>query len=245
VITLDQALDRLLHRRSYREAFLAGRLDVLDLAPGDLAALATVDRAELARAAERVRDDLARRRHRGSGGLCALYPRTIEAWRAAHPDDADLARLFDAFLESGPFEGYRELPFAGPGLSLEEAFHLFCEAEGIGDAAAREHEFLTAMMKALLASPDPSFTLPDAIRPAARGHFAIGTRAGPVLYAALAGRLVTGPITPFLADLVLSDDPPEAIARRHGVTPEVLAASRRHLAALGLISMASATGAAG
>jgi hypothetical protein len=235
LIGLDVALDRLLHCRAYREDFLAGRLEALDLSGEDLEALATVDRATLVREAEAVLRDLLQRHHRGSGDLLALYPRTVDAWRAAHPDDPELVELISRFAESAAFAEYREIPFAGPGRCLEEAFHRFSEAEAIGDPGAREDEFLTAMMKALLLSPTPSFTLPAEIRTSAGGFYALGRRGDPRLYAVTSGRLVTGTLTPFLAELLDSADPPAEIAVRHGMTPAIRDASLAHLTALGLL----------
>lgn len=236
MISLDQALDRLLHRRSYREAFLAGHHALLDLAPADLAALATLDREQLRLSAEGVREDLLARVHRGSGGLRALYPRTLAAWREAHPDDDDLRELLFTFMESAPFARYHELPFAGPGLCLEEAFHRFAEERALGDARVREDEFLTAMVKALLLSPRPAFTLPAEIRSAPAGHFALGTRGEPALYAAVQGRLLLGPLTPFLAALLDAPACAEEAAQRHGVSAAVLEAAQAQLAALGLLA---------
>lgn len=243
VISLDAALDRLLHKRSYRSAFLEGRFEELDISPEDLGALDAIDRAELARAAEEIRRDLWSRKHRGSGGLSSLYPRTIAAWQAAHPEDTQLEELLSLFMESEAFDDYREIPFAGAGLSLEEAFFRFCEAFCIGEPSTREDELLLALMKALLLSPSPSFTIPEPVRRAPGGFFAVSARpaaadgapSAPVLYAAVSGRLMTGPITPFLADLLLGAEPPEVVAGKHGVLPEVLHASQKHLRALGLL----------
>jgi hypothetical protein len=235
VIGLDTALDRLLHRRSYREAFLAGRLDALDLSAEDREALTTIDPDALVREAASVQQDLLRREHRGCGGLLSLYPRTIAAWREAHPSDPDLVELLSRFMESDAFDAYREIPFAGQGLSLEEAFHRFCEAEEVGSPEAREEELLTATMKALLSSPHPDFSLPAAVLEAEGGFFAVGRHGGPKLYAAVSGRLLIGALTPFLAELLLSSDSPEEIARRHGVAPAICDASLAQLGALGLL----------
>ncbi|HVK70348.1 MAG TPA: hypothetical protein VM694_38105 [Polyangium sp.] len=234
MISLDQALDRLLHHRSYREAFLEGRVDELDVSEGDLRALQSIDPEQLRRTVERVRVDVVQRRHRGSGGLLTIYARTLDAWRATHPEDHELEELLASFLESPAFDAYRAHSHAGPGVCLEEAFFRFCDARGIGDGAVREAEFLTAMMKARLMSPRPDFTLPAEVRVVPEGVFAVGKRAGPTLYAAVRGKLVLGPITPFLAELLLSDEDPVEIARKHHVAAIVLQASLEHLAGLGL-----------
>ena len=78
--------------------------------------------------------------------------------------------------------------------------------------------------------------LPDAVRRVPSGFFAITTRGVPVLFAAVAGRFITGELTPFLAELLLSSDGPEAVAARHGVGASVLAASEETLRSLGLRS---------
>ncbi len=234
MISLDQALDRLLHHRSYLDAFLAGRVDELDVSADDLQALLCIDPVQLRKTAQRVRADVIQRKHRGSGGLLELYPRTVNAWRVAHPEDVQLDELLAQFLESSAFEAYRETSLAGPGVCLEESFFRFCEAHGIGDSATLEDEFLTAMMKALVLSPRPDFTLPDELHCVAQGFFAVSRRAPPMLYAAVRGNLVLGPITPFIADLLLLTVEPLEIAHKHGVTNAVLVATLEQLTALGL-----------
>ncbi len=219
-MTLDQALDRLLHDAGYRAAFLAGA--TLDLAPDDLDALRCLDPVELESAAAGVRRDLMTRGYRGSGGLAAVFPRTLAAW------EQDL----DGFLASPAYAAYREVPFAGAGTCLEEAFYRFCEAENIGDAVTREHEFLGAILRALAVSSDPAFTLPPEIRRVPGGFLAIASRGAPMLYLAVHGRLITGELTPFLAELVWEPEEAVAIAARHGVADDVLHEAQHQLAAL-------------
>ncbi len=236
MIALDEALDRLLHLRAYRQALLEKRWAALDLSEHDLAALESIDVEQLRRTAERVVRDLAGRKHRGSGGLRELFPRTLEAWLTKHPEDADLEELMLRFLESDAHTGYRELPFTGVGTSLEEAFFLFCEGAGIGDATTRELELLSALVKALLLSPNPSFSVPAAVRAIPHGFLAVARRGAPHLFAAARGRFISGPITPFVADLLTSVEDAAEVARRHGVSPEVLAASAKELRALGVLA---------
>ncbi len=220
-MTLDHALDRLLHDASYRAAFLAG--ETLALAAEDLGALRCIDPAELERAAAAVRRDLMTRGYRGSGGLAAVFPHTLAAWQ---PQD------LDGFLASPAYAAYREVPFAGAGTCLEEAFYRFCEAEHIGDAVTREHEFLGAMLRALAVSPDPAFALPPEIRHVTSSFLAIAMRGEPTLYLATHGRLITGALTPFLAELVWEPEAAVAIAARHGVATDVLGEAQHQLAAL-------------
>jgi hypothetical protein len=219
---IDQALDRLLHRRSYLALFLLDP-SKLALRSDDLEALSVIDRDELVATAIAVRRDLVQRNHRGSGTIADLYPATI--------GERDIEELVGDFMESNEFDAYREIPFAGIGLSLEEAFYRYCDANAIGEPETREQEFLCAMMKALLLSPRADFTIPQAIRPCPGGVFAV---AGTMLFAALGERLVTGPITPFLVDLLLRDEAAESIAERHGVSSAELGASIDQLRLLGL-----------
>lgn len=229
MISLDLALDRLLHKPGVLAEFLVRGPAALDVSPEDAAALATIDRAELASTARQILARVFTTSQRGCGDLRALYPGTLAA-------DVDMHALAAAFLESEAFDAYREVPFAGVGCCLEEAFFRFAEAHDLGDPATREREFLAAIIKALVTSPDPDFTVPAEVRRAPAGHFAVTTRGEPTLYAALGGRHVTGPITAFLAELLRAPDDAEAVARRHGVANDVLAAALAHLAELGLLS---------
>lgn len=233
MITIDEALDRLLHRASVLAGFLERGPAALDVSAEDAAALAVIDRAELARTARRVREEVLARQHRGGGTLLTMFARTI----AAYPGGP--LRLAEAFLESRAFDGHREVPFAGVGCSLEEAFYRFAEAAEIGAAEEREAEFLAAMLRALAVNSRPDFVVPAEVRRAPAGFFAVGVRGEPTLFAALGGRFVTGTITPFLAELLLADGQGEAVARRHGVADGVLAASLEHLAGLGLVAGAT------
>lgn len=221
LLSLDDALERLLVDPDYRADFMAGRWERLAVTAEDCIALQTIDRVQLARTADRVRGDLAERQYRGSGGLKKLYAATIAAWEEAHPG-AGVDSIFAVFVASSAYQTYRELPFAGPGASLEEAFYRFACAEGIGDPSAREGEYLAAIVKAVLLSPDPTFTLPPELRRAPDGWFALSQLgAGTKLYAAARGRYVEGPVTPLLAELLISNDLPRVVAARHRVPDAV------------------------
>lgn len=220
-MSLDGALERLLVDPAYRADFMAGRWERLAVTDEDCTALQTIDRVQLERTADRVRADLAERQYRGSGGLKKLFAATIAAWEAAHPE-AGADGIFAAFVGSPAYQTYRELPFAGPGVCLEEAFYRFaCEA-GIGDPEAREGEYLAAIVKAVLLSPDPTFTLPGELRRAPVGWFALSRLGvGTKLYAAARGRYIEGSVTPFLAELLSSSEAPEVVAARHRVPDAV------------------------
>jgi hypothetical protein len=231
-VTLDEALSALLHRRSYRAAFARGDLGVFDLSAEDRESLSTIDPVQIDRSAERIAAGLFRRSHRGTGTLADAFPATLGAWQRANPG-APLDDLAFEVLESPHFNGYRALPFGPAGLSLEEVFFRFTEDAQIGDADTRASELTHALIKALAVTPDPSFRVPDFIRRAPRGWLAVLPR-GPTLVAAVAGRILTGEITPFLAALLTSSDPPERTADRFGASPGELRASIAELARLGL-----------
>ena len=233
-LTLDDALERLLVDAAYRADFVAGRWERLGVSEADREALATIDRVQLARTAERVRADLAERQYRGSGGLKKLFAATIGAWLEA---GASEEALFEAFIASPDYQTYRELPFAGPGACLEEAFYRFACAAAIGDPIVREAEFLAAIAKAVLLSPDPTFVVPRELHRAPVGWFAL-TQLAPSqrLYAAARGRYIEGPVTPFLAEVLTSADAPEVVATRHRVPAAVCAEVIARFAEMGLLA---------
>lgn len=234
-LPMNDLLERLLVDRRWLDAFLADDPSLaLDRAQAE--ALSTIDREQLVATADRMREDLLKRQYSGSGGLLKLFPKTIDGWRTDHPADERLMVLMDAFMASDAWLDYRELPWAGEGACLEEAFFRFCDSGDIGDARDREAEFLGAVTKAVGLCPAPAFRIPRELRPARAGWFAVSTRAPiPTLYAAVAGRVVAGPITPFLAALLSRPDEGEVVAEEHAVDPGVLSAARIQLRGLGLL----------
>lgn len=157
---LDEALYRLLFDYGYRESFLRDDRAALGLADDDLRQLDAIDREELVKTAERIVADVLRGEIEGNGGLRAAYPGVFEALA-----EADLAapETVREFVASAKFERYRELPFAGRGTCIEEAFFRFLREDAAFAGAAEEnlllltHEFLTAMMSLLAVTPEPSF----------------------------------------------------------------------------------------
>jgi hypothetical protein len=182
-----------------------------------------VDASAVAGIRELLIHELRERSHRGCGTLIDRFPQTLAAWRARHPEDHDLRELFAAFLASPEHAEHRELPFVGLGTCMEDAFGRF--------AAAMESEHRAAVIQALVLEREPAFVLPSFVRRAPRGWYAIS---GTTLHAALAGRYVTGPLTPLLAELLLEIDEPERIAARHGLGQAGLAAVLKQLHTLGL-----------
>ncbi len=224
---ISTALHRLLTDRTYRAAFLEGRHGELGLSPEVLEDLSTLDPNQLKEAAKTFRDDLLRRQHQGTGSLPTLYRETLGS--------LDPAEVISCFMESRPFHDHREIPHTGAGLCLEEAFYRFCESAEIGAPAVREQEFLTAMARALLFSPRPGFQLPREFHRVPGGFVAVATRGErPMLCAALRGHLLTGPLTPLLADLLSPGADPNKVGALHGASVETLAAARGRLQEMGL-----------
>lgn len=229
--SLDETLDRLLHHRSFREAFRNGRAEVTAEVRS---ALATLDLDALDDVAEQVLTDLLRRQHRGSGTLLTLFPRTLAAWQLTHPGDEALRGLFSRFMESAAYQAHREVPHVGIGACLEEAFFRFCEAERIGDPVVREEEFIAAIVLALAVTPRPTFRVPPEVVRLARGWAAVARLGEPMLHAVVDGRLISGRVTAFLAALVLGEGDPQWVAARHRVSAAGLAEALHQLAVLGL-----------
>jgi len=238
-VSLDSTLHALLFHRSRREAFLRGELDL----PADEAqALSVVDVDQLEQASRLACEGILTRSHRGSGSLLDAFARTIAAWRSLE-HDAIIARaqhatpLFElaaAFTESRHFGGYSALPTCAGGASLEEAFFRFADETAIGDAPTRLAEYAAAILRALVVTPKPSFRIPDFVHRAPGGYFAV-LDAGPTLVAALDGRFVTGPITPFLAALLDAREAPDRVAARFGVDARGLETASGELRRLRLV----------
>lgn len=141
--------------------------------------------------------------------------------------------LVEEFLESAAAIRWRDSGDDRRGICLEEAFFRFAEAVGLADRMTRNHEFISAIVRALVVCPEPAFAVPDEVRRCPAGWFAIadtGTGSVPVLHAALGPRYVSGPITPLLAS-VLAGEPRGA--------PDAIERARVELAAMGLVTTAS------
>lgn len=233
-IDIDEALYRLLHHKSFRTAFLAGA--DLGLTSEIADALSAMDREQLERAADRIVDDLSRRKHRGCGDLLTIYARTL----AALPAGTDQRALFQSFLESPWFDRFREVPFAGEGIAVEEAFCRFLREQPGVDLAAAEQEFLSGMCRAIALAPSPAFTIPAELIKRRGGWAAVRrTTGGSVfLHAVAKGAVVEGEITEFLAALATATaaQTPAEIARDHRIPAAVAAAATEQLARLGLLA---------
>jgi hypothetical protein len=219
---LEQALAALLYDEQARARLCAGRA-----ADPRFAALAADELEEMAWAVRRM---VRGRAHRGTGGLETWYPRTLDAWRAAHPDDGELDALLTRFCASPACRAWSEL---GGGISLEEAFYRFFVEAGVGSPEVAEDELGGAVVRALAIAPDARFEWPANVRRAPGGCYAV-TRAR-MLHAALDGTYVHGPVTPLVAEL-LEGEPPGEVGRRHALSPRDIGAVMAALRAKRLVA---------
>ncbi|ARU61369.1 hypothetical protein CBW65_10430 [Tumebacillus avium] len=224
VLRMDQALYRLLHHRTEREAFLAGRFDELGWPDELVQAFATVDREELSATAKQICRNLLAGERGCSRGLRGAYGRVLQALEAGGRQALDVVY---AFVESEQYDSYREVPYAGEGICVEEAFYEFLGQDEwfVRDARMMcllTHEFLTALMGILTVNQDPAFYVrselvhwngaarvavlryPRAVAEALGGRKIAGVEVDvPWLYAATAERFVSGPVTPLVEDVLL------------------------------------------
>jgi hypothetical protein len=218
---LEQALATLLYEPEARERLRAGEADDPRLRGLDVDELDEAARGVVRMVRERV--------HRGMGGVEAWFPRTIAAWRGSHPDDRELDELFTRFCASPSCRSWREL---GVGISLEEAFYRFLVDACVAPPAILEDEFSSAVVRALAITPKARFAWPEEVRRVPGGCYAL-TRER-VLHAALDGKYVHGPVTPLVAAL-LEGEPPQDVARRHGLGEIEIAGLTKALRTRGLV----------
>jgi hypothetical protein len=164
-----------------------------DLLYGSGQAVPGLDADEVAEAAATVRQMVLSRTHRGTGTVVDWFPQTLRG--------QNLDEMVRQFCRSPACRKWRERTL---GISLEEAWLRFFEAEGIGDPVVREDEFFGAIVRALAVTPRARFLWPASLHVAPGGCFAITSRL--VLHAAIDGRYLRGEITPLVASLLRSPD---------------------------------------
>ena len=214
--SFEEALASLLYDEDARARLRLGKAD-------DCRFL-KLDVDEVDEAARGVRRMVRERTHRGTGGLADWFPKTLAAWREAHPEDDDLDGLLTLFCASPSCSAWREY---GSGVSLEEALYRFWLDVGVGDLGTAEEEFLGAIVRTLAISPDARFERPTELRAAPGGCYAVSRRG--VLHASLYGSYVHGTLTPLVLEL-LGGAAPSRLALQNGVdlarVTEVLEALR-------------------
>ena len=228
-MTIERVLARLVHSRDARRRWREGTLDI---SPADAADLATLDPLAIEATATAVGRHVLERTHTGVGTIVDAFPHTIAAWRAREPSDHDLDELAAAFLDSTAAVDWRETPGHTGGISLEEAFYRFASAEQLGDANERTREWLTTMIRMLAIDGDaPTYSVPACITQRAGAVWALDDRDPPTLYAAVGGRIMIGPVTTLVADLLRGEDPADAGAKR-GVSADAARSLQRELHAM-------------
>ncbi|MEV0037490.1 hypothetical protein, partial [Streptomyces sp. NPDC050804] len=117
---LTELLLRLLTDDDYRERL--GERGAGELARNDaeLSCLSSIDQRELDYTARRFRGNLWS--GEGAGGIAGAFPRSLTLLERA---GWTRKRLLAGFVRSPEFDGYRVVPYAGEGTSLEEAFATF------------------------------------------------------------------------------------------------------------------------
>ncbi len=155
---------------------------------------------ELAEAAATIRQMVLGRMHRGTGGLLAWFPLTVQAWRAVHTEDDSLDELSARFCASRFAKAWRELSFGELGMSMEEALYRFFADAQVGDPEVCEEEFLGALVRGLAIAPAARFHWPSQLRAAPGGCQAVSSRG--VLHAAIDGQYLCGPVTSAIRDIL-------------------------------------------
>lgn len=189
--TLDQVLYRLLHERAYRQLLVEGRLEELGLPPEQLAHLRVVDTRELTAMSDLICRYLMRGELEREGGLRSAYPQIFQLLETLEPDGT--LRTMYRFVESSAYAAYRQIPYGGLGLCVEEAFFEFLQQDALFLGKGPEllllltHEFLSAVLKLLALHPSPAFEVrTERIRTNGRARYAIESYPEPFL-AALRG----------------------------------------------------------
>ena len=126
MIALDEALDRSIHQR-FLPSLVSRGCARWPHAVAIHTRRARVDRWRRAPGCRRTsRGGALRSQAHGRRGPPGPLSRTM---RDALQSAGDSLELAFRFMNSPAFDEYRELPFCGVGISLEEAFYRFCELE--------------------------------------------------------------------------------------------------------------------
>ncbi|MFE4173588.1 hypothetical protein ACFRR7_16300 [Streptomyces sp. NPDC056909] len=117
---LTELLLRLLTDDDYRERLGERGAGELARNAAELSCLSSIDQRELDYTARRFRGNLWS--GEGAGGIAGAFPRSLTLLERA---GWTRKRLLAGFVRSPEFDGYRVVPYAGEGSSLEEAFATF------------------------------------------------------------------------------------------------------------------------
>lgn len=254
-ISTDEAVYRLIHHKGYRELFLARAFSKMNLSESTLMDLETIDQEQLSASANRIAKKLLSGSHQGSHGLESIFEETFTAWKIQTKKE-NLNLIFD-FMESDSFAKYHELSFVGKGYCIEQAFYEFIKKAIWNDGNPLEgiarNEFLISLFKTLSKAERPNFQLDaryikknDASLYSVQlyRHRLIGNRIEQkphfVLYAATGGQLLSGEITPFIADILYDEKESPfkkmgEIIKRHNVSVRAFFSTCNQLIRMGVI----------
>ncbi|SEG99883.1 hypothetical protein SAMN05444920_114159 [Nonomuraea solani] len=166
---LSDLIMRLLLDGRLRERLATEGAAAVATSEGELECLETIDLDELDAAARRFRSTIWRL---GTGGsLATAFPHSLRLIAATE------AELLDGFLGSPRFAEFRLVPYAGTGLSVEEAFARFLLDLAPEPRVLREtitHELMIALFTALSCERPLSFAIGcEGIVETGRGHAAL------------------------------------------------------------------------
>ena len=174
-------------------------------------------RADLPALTAAIHERLATRRNRGVGSLSDRFPTALAEWTRQHPDDAHAHSLVARFAASSHGQRWRPVTWRSVGPCLEEAFCDFVVSIGLVPAAAMRREMLYAVGRALVTCPDPLFVPPHEFVGRAGHWLAVVPGDPPEVVAAIGDQLITGAITPLIAETLVqpphSDTPAHARMR--------------------------------
>lgn len=159
--TLNEALYRLLFHKKYRDLFLSEKYMDLNLKHEDLKAIQTIDKQELEQTSNKLCLNILNGNSEVEGGIKKAYADTFQKLKSIYFSEYDLAY---EFLASPSFSLYKELPYTGKGICLEEAFFLFLStqmkwSENEHDRLLLLHEYLTVMFSILTVNKNPNFEI--------------------------------------------------------------------------------------
>ncbi|MBJ6363197.1 hypothetical protein ACFOQM_18420 [Paenibacillus sp. GCM10012307] len=160
--SLDEILYKLLHERSYRQLFLEDKFYEMNISEVNIENLKTIDREELMATAKTIKSNIISGNIDYNGGLKSAYPGVFSEFKESSIDMDDL--LYD-FIESIWFQDYKEIPFSGRGICIEEAFyHYMLSNENFINRSPYntlllQHEFLNAIHSILVINKNPNFRI--------------------------------------------------------------------------------------
>jgi len=243
--SIGHAILTLIRDGEVREKFL--RQDPVDLGVSalDREAFATIDPVELHGMARALKRTLYGTHGQGLKDVYRACFAHLESLACSSDD------VVAAFASSAAYDRYRELPFGGQGLSIEEAFYLFLSARPEFQEELPRHgldgEFLSVMLKALASCEAPSFLVVDErIRQAPGRAWAVlqdpQGKAAPWLFFAIRGKRYfegeVAPIVPLLlerAPRMSFADCTSSCARERGLEVAVVEQMLQQLMALELV----------